>query len=67
MLTLTSIGKCKISIKSISVTTITKQGMQTHTYTSSTALVCGNMEPLAEQYNNYYGVMEPYIIEYPFS
>jgi hypothetical protein len=38
MVTLTSIGKCKISSKSISVTTITKQGMQTNIQVIATCL-----------------------------
>jgi hypothetical protein len=66
MITLTSIGKCKIS-KSINVTTITKQEYaDIHTQVITTACLWKH-EATVEQYNNYYGVIEPYIIEYPFS
>lgn len=66
IITLTSTGKCKIT-KSFSVGEITRQEyLDTHATNSKTSCVWRHLlNPTL--YNTFYGVIEPYIIEYPFA
>jgi hypothetical protein len=66
LITITSIGKCKLS-KTMSVSTITQfVYATTKTKTVITSCLWRHLTNV-EDYNRFYGTIEPYIIEYPFS
>lgn len=65
-ITLESIGKCKLS-KTVSLSNITTQEYaDTKTVTLINSCLWRHLTNITE-YNKYYGNIEPYIIEYPFS
>ena len=64
---ITSAGKCKTSFIEISIGTATKEELAALTYTvCNTGSIWRHLTDTLN-YNKFYGNIEPYIIEYPFS
>lgn len=66
VITLTSTGSCK-SVKSFGITTTTPSEIASTEYTLSVEACLWRHLTTPNLYNNFYGNIEPYIIEYPFS
>ena len=66
IITIESTGKCKLK-KSFTLQSITRTDYAALTYTQSTSACLWRHLTDIHTYNYYYGKIEPYIIEYPFT
>jgi len=66
IITISSVGKCKLK-KSFPLSSFTKVEVAQATYTQSQTACLWRHLTNIQLYNNFYGNIEPYIIEYPYS